>query len=621
MRAPVVLGCLLAVAACGEDGRSSAPLLNRCVQDIECTSARCDDSLGMCTQQSALIPYDYRVRVTPPTMTDAGTLATVSTARSTFRQSDDLGTIAVPRAVFARGSVRSAEGAAIEAELVFTPRDDNSIGGARSAFTRPRANEQSYVVQLEPSRSYDVLVYPRGPDSERYPPYAFELPMGTADLAQDFPYPTLQTLRGWIRDEYGTPAARGLRVKTRYRERLLATSSIGTIGADGAFAVQIPESVTTTPAEHVLALDLSGLSVGTAVLPDYAPRTLPQNVQIEFDLARRPSDDVWLMPRLPAPVLYVGSVEIAGLQNAPMDRSAVNAQLTFLSQFVPPPGDFDLRDADWCKFKLPGMPRETFRCTGHVTTNVGPDLFFSALLFPGEYQIVVAPSGTEPTPQRLATKLEEKRTVERQTDGLQSGQTIALSYASQFVGRVLSPSLRAMPSVAVSANALGIDDDLGDVALYNRSDRKNTEANGEALLAVDVGVYDLVAAPPEGSGFAWVLTYNRRIPAASSTNLLPQFSLKPELPIVLQGSALIAGADAGVPGANVDAYALVPDVTGGPDRAVRIAHTTTDRDGKFALLMPPCLQADCRANSDAGIGDAGATDAGATDAGAADAQR
>jgi hypothetical protein len=603
MRSPILLGALLALAACGDDGPSSAPLLNRCVQDFECTGGSKCDPLGICVQESALIAYDYRVRITPPAMTDAGTLATASTARSRLTQAEDLGALAIPRAVFARGSVRALDGTAIEAELVFTPRDDDS-SGRRSVFTRPTAGQHAFVAQLEPSRTYDVVVYPRGADSERYPPYAFELPMSAGDQTRDFTYPALRSLSGWVRDELGTPAPRGLRIKTRLRDRLLATSSIGTIGADGAFTIQLPEL--DDPSAHVLALDLSGMDLRTATLPEYAPRTLPQNVQIEFDLSKRPSGDVWVMPVLPPPVLYVGSVEVARLQNAPMDRSAVNAQLTLISDFAFPPVPNDQRQVDWCQLRLAGMPRDTFRCRAYVTTSVGPDLLFNALLLPGEYKIVVSPSGTAPTPQRLATKLEEDRTVRSQPDGLQSGDTLALNSASLFVGRVLSPSLRPMPSVVVSATALGVDDDLGEVALYNRSDRQSTQPNGEALLAVDVGVYDLVAAPPEVSGYAWVLSYNRRIPTASQTNLLPQFSLKPEPPVLLRGSAVIDG-DAGVEGASVDAYAFVPDVTGGPDRAVRIAHTTTDRDGNYALQMPPCLDTDCRAATDAGAArDAGA---------------
>ncbi len=597
-----VLGALLALGACADDSRSSAPLLNRCAVDMECTTRGtfCDQELGICVQGAASVPYDYQVQITPVAATDAGPLAAASTQRSTLTDAGMLATITVAPAVYARGSVLSAEGVAMEAELVFTPRDANALGGARSVFTRGA----TFEAQLEPGRTYGVLIYPRGADSAKYPPYSFELPMGPADQSASFTYPTLVSLKGHIKDENDRPPPNGLRVKTRLRNRLLASSSIGTVN-NGNFEVFLPQAALSAPAEHELALDLSGASLDGAALP--------QNVQIVFDMTKMRADGEWTMPVLPRTVLFSGTVESAQLMNASFNLATVNAQLTFISAFPLPPGNMNQSGVDWCQLRLPGAPRDTFRCSAYVSTSV-TDRQFAARLLPGTYDVVIAPSGAAPTLQRLATQIETGVKIQNQPDGMQSGNTFQLSPVTQYRIVVTSPGDRPMPSVVVSANALGVQADLPEVALYNRSDRQVTLYDGRTRLAVDIGYYDLLASPPEGTGFASVLLFNGRIaPTAQVSDpldidLLPGFALRPQLPVVMRGSAVVANGDK-VAQANVDAYALVPDVEGGPDRAVRIARTTTDRDGKFALQMPPRIGSDDLASSDGGVNDA-AADAG-----------
>jgi hypothetical protein len=583
------------LGACSDDARSLEPLLNRCAPTVECPrGTSCDRELGICVQDKAELPYDYRVQVTPTLVTDAGQLAVSTAPRATLADGGALLPITVARAVFVRGSVRAADGSkALEAELVFTPREVNSLGGAHSVFTRPGATGHSFDAQLEPDRTYDVVVYPRGADSEKFPPYTFELFMGTVDQSQDFTYPALVSLRGQVHDEDGSAPPPGLRIKTRYRDRLLATSSIGVLDVQGNFEVLLPQRVLDTPAEHELALDLSGV-------------VTPQNVQIAFDLAKRRDDDKWVMPVLPSPVRFTATVGRAQMP------SAVNAQLTFMSDFALPAGPNDQRPADWCQLRFPGAAKNTFRCSAYVTVNVGPDLPVAVQLLPGNYKIVIAPSDAASTEQRLATELRTDR-YESRPDGMPNALLFELSLAPRFSSTVRGAGNQPMPSVLVSANALGVRADLPEVALYNRSDRQTTLADGTATLSVDVGFYDLVAAPPDVSGYAWVLAFfNRRIAGPQQD---PEFTLRPQPPVLLRGSALGPGREP-VTQANVDAYALVPDLAGGPDRAVRIAHTTTDREGKFALQMPPRIGSDDDVMSDGGVADAGR----AADAGA-DAQR
>ncbi|HEX5657878.1 MAG TPA: hypothetical protein VFX59_11820 [Polyangiales bacterium] len=545
-------------------------------------------------QRRASIPYEYRVQITPTVTTDAGQLAVASTQRAMLGDAGVLPAIVVARAVTVRGSVRSADNAALEAELVFTPRDDNELGGARSAFTRPGADGPAFDVTLEPNRTYDVLVYPRGPDSFNYPPYTFELATATGEQVAPFQYGPLTSLSGTVRDENGEPAPRGARIKTRFRERLLASSSVGTIGDAGTFEVRLPQAVLDAPDGHELALDLSEVKV-------------PQNVQIAFDMSKLPQRGEWVMPVVPDPVLFTGTVEIADLKNVPFN--AVNAQLTFISKFPIPPGNMYQGNMDWCQLRRSPASKDTFRCSAYVPTNVDSELRIGIELLPGDYDIVIAPSGTAPTPQRLATAI-DSIDIQTQSDaGLAQGpNAYSLNAVTQYEITVNSPGNRPMPSVVVSANALGVRADLPEVALYNRSDSRSTVHDGKARVAVDTGVYDLIAAPPEDSGYAWVLAFNRRVdfpPPKPGEVTWPTYTLLPQLPVILRGSAVTADGSP-VAQANVDAYALVPDIERGPDRAVRIAHATTDREGKFALQMPPRIGSDDDVLNDAGVTDASA---------------
>jgi hypothetical protein len=590
MRPWLGLSVLVALGACSDNSRSTAPLLNRCDPALPCSGGTsCDPDLAICTNPTATIPYDYRVQVTPTGPSDAGVFAAATSSRTTLT---DAGQIAIQlaRVVTARGNVLSFDMQAMEAELVFTPRDDSSLGGALSVFTRPGEGGQVYEAQLEPNRTYDVLVYPRGADSERCPPFAGELQTGTVDESRNFRQEQeLTRLQGRIVDEDEVPAPANMRVKTRFRDRLLASSSIGTIGPQGNFEIWVPASVLAAPASHELALDLSGAVVNGHVIE--------QNVQIGFDLAEMPDNLVWTMPKLPTPVLLTGTVEMAQLQGR-----KVQAQLTFISSFELPTGNFQQRDADWCRLTLPRAPRDTFRCSANVSTTVEGDL--SIRLLPGQYDIVITPTGAADTQQDLTTLIKTETLRTQEDDGPNGPITLQLTPVGQFVGIVKGPGELEMPSVSVFANALRVEADLTSIALYNRSASEDTSYNGQAKLSIDVGVYDLLAAPPADSGYAWVLWFNRRIQDIAQP--IPtvvryrEFEMTSQAPVLLRGSARTTEGER-VAEANVDAYALVPNLEGGPDRPVRIAHTTTDRDGEFTLQMPPCIGSPDDLPSDGGM--------------------
>jgi hypothetical protein len=596
MRTRWALG-LLALLACADDNHSLAPLLNRCTQQFDCVHGTCDP-LGICTQSASTKPYDFRLQVTPPASSDAGLFAIRTTERITLDGSVALSEIQLAKAVFLSGRVLASDGAtALEAELVFTPRDPNALGGALSTFTGPDSTGRSFAIQLVPNRTYDVLVYPRGPDSAKFPPYSFEQTTGDADESHDFVYPALVELKGQIRQENDAGAPLGARVKTRWRDRMVASSSLAEIEAQGSFSVLAPQAVLDSPEKHELVLDLSESTFGRA--------PLPQNVQIVFDMSKPHSDGRWTMPVLPAPVVFSGSVEISALSNQSASSANVDAQLSWISDFAPPSGDDDKRQTDWCMLRLPGAPKDTFRCSAYVTSNVGADRQVEVLLLPGVYDVVITPLGSL---AQVLTPHRERYTIESQPiNGIQEGYTFMLNMVTYLAGKVTSASdSKPMPSVTVTARALGVRDGLPEIALYNRSSSQATDATGRFRLAIDVGVYDLIATPPEGSGYAWVLRTNGPLDGKRTQEL----GMHPQFPVLARGR-VVSPSDAGVAMATVNAYAMVPDLAGGTDRAVLIARTTTDSRGDFALQMPPRLGApEDDLPSDAGVGEEVPRDAG-----------
>jgi hypothetical protein len=585
----------LLLAACADDNRSLLPLLNRCTPVTDCgRGSSCDPELGICTLNNIGTPYDFRLRITPPQPNDAGLFAISTTDRITLDGAVKLPALQLAKAVFVSGRVLASDGATtLEAELVFTPHDENALGGELSVLTGPKAG---FSAQLVPNRSYDVMVYPRGPDSESFPPYSFQLATSANDDSHDFTYPALVALTGQVLQENDAGAPKGARIRTRWRDSFVASSSIGQIADQGKFSVLAAETVLSSPDDHELVLDLSELRFNGAVLP--------QNVQIAFDLSKRNASGRWTMPTLPPPVLFSGSVEISRLSDQPATSANVNAQLTWISDFTPPSGSDDKRQTDWCMLKQPGAPKDAFRCSAYVTSYVNEQQMANVFLLPGVYDVVVAPLGSV---AQLLTPHRETYTIQSQPiNGVQEGYTFQLDTLTLFAGKVQSPARQPMPSVSVSATALRVRDGLPEIALYNRSSSQLSDADGDFQLGVDVGVYDFIAAPPQGSGYAWVLRMNRRL-AGDKISLQ---GMKPQFPILAQGR-VISPTDAAVPMATVDAYAMVPNLAGGADRAVLIARTTTNTSGEYALQMPPYLGSpDDVDDSDAGVGEEVPLDAG-----------
>lgn len=589
MRSARMTACLIFLAAtlaCGSDNSNGRPALNRCAQDFECGKAdACSSELGICVHPSVARPYLAAVQVTPSNAAGGPILRRVTRGAELLTPSFNynLGVIRVQRVVTVRGAVLDDMGRTMEAEVAFAPSTRSYLVGGVSAFTQSagagQGAPQEFVASLDPGTGYDVTVFPLGKHSEQFPPATFALPPATGDVNVNFAYPRQGSLRATLVDENQKPANRDWKVRLRRKGTDVVTSSVGRVQDGGMFEIHAPVSVLTPDA---LAEQELVLEVGE--------RGDPRLVAIAFAGERLREGGTLVMPTIPAPVSYSCAVEIAELANESRDENTINADVTFVSTFAIPNESGDLRDRDWCRLRFPGSPQGTFTCSAMLTASISADRTVKAQLLPGDYQLFVAPTGDVTDKLRVATRNFQERVRTQPSGGTQEGQIFRLSRAKAFKGVVLSPQLRPMPAVTVTANALGLQRDLDPVALYNRTAAQVSDKRGGFELAVDLGYYDLLAVPPESSGYAWVLNYNRRIGDEDDSMITPLSAIAPQVPVLTSG-LLLTTDNKPVVGARVEAFAIVDnlDPARPGQRAVRIASTVSSAMGSFDLLLPQSI--------------------------------
>ena len=172
-------------------------------------------------------------------------------------------------------------------------------------------------------------------------------------------------------------------------------------------------------------------------------------------------------------------------------------------------------------------------------------------------------------------------TVELKSDT----QTLyAVQGAVQFKGLLTDEAGNPLPNMTVDSTALGINPGKRDIRSDNRSSTTTTDANGAFSVWLDSGYYDLVAEPPQGSGYSRIYFLNREVSAMrplSYSRDLPE-------PVVLTGQVLRQGTGKPMPGAGIQAYGMVTDLRGFA-RPVLIGSAIADEHGTYVLLLPPSL--------------------------------
>ncbi|AKF10413.1 hypothetical protein [Sandaracinus amylolyticus] len=544
------------------------PPMNACGEDADCGGSRCDREMGICVAETAA-PYAFNVQMVLPASIDEGRPALVTSSGSFAASGVDASIqIAVRAPVPVTGWVREGGTRPVEADVVFAPRTSVlvpvaprlsvSTPGVETAGMEPmRAHE--FATQLVPGLVYDVEVRPRGEDARRLAPTraVLELMGGQRYDVTLRPNEEHFRLAGTLVDLVGT-GHDGLEVRAIDETGRLVSSvaTTSTMGEDeGVFELFVDPAATnwrlvvSAPPAYQAAAAFPTITVDPAVL-----------------VYEGPTDDPRVRVLVPTPdqtgACFAGTVEM------PAGGAAVGATITLRSR--------QLED-DGTGLTGTFALQLTTSAGAAAGTPIGCSLAplppggFEARVLPGEYDIEIRPLEPE-----LGVYVEHRRITDDTV-----GPVFVLPERARLSGilqrsagePVFDARVRAVP-----LNAPLPGPRLDEASLLNRPNETITDPLGNFRLLLDVGVYDLIAEPAEGSGWPWVVRPAFAMAAREWTEVLDVGH-----PIAVRGQASFDDG-ALIAGAEITAYAIVGE------RAVPIGRATSDAEGRFLLLLPPELR-------------------------------
>ena len=592
---------LLALAVlCGAcNPSSSAPGSNRCASDDDCPAgSSCHDSLQICAAERPSDPYRVMLQVSDLGGKAGGLTQFTLAAREITGSSDD-NTLEVPTGTRVQGLVSARVDGKVRpviAQLSFVPRlgQSEQLVSPIVANSLPVAEgNANFSIILAPDRLYDVTIFPLGADSALFPPVRATF-ASEPSKKFNFQYGDLTVLEGQLEDEgHALQAGKWLRVRageplvsgpgeTFARDQVV--SSLAITGEDGAFSLRVLPGV----------LGMRAFVVEVSLTPEAPWGT---TIELQADRVAAMSKGKLVIPVVPAQVDLRESVETEPPPDDPTGGKRLpNADITFVSTFPVPEGEGAVNDRDWCKAKTLGDMLSPFVCKSQVTTVAGVTGEYRADLFPGDYQVYISPNRDDREGRARITTA-SVASVETQPGGQpQSGQVRQLPLALPGDGAVLDGQDRAIANavvnmlplkVSVPPDAQGSDagsvDPQGSVGLFNRSSADVTGEDGEFAFPVDRGVFDFVVRPPDESGYAWFIKPNRKVTEGFRTR-----AFRLPAPVVMTG--VVTSAGSALSSARVDAYTFVRDpATASQERAILIATTTSDEQGRYTLRLPPSV--------------------------------
>ncbi len=524
----------------------SLHVANRCAADVDCSGgAHCDMSNAMCVQEPTL-SYDLWLEVAPPNDPTGQPITPVALGPYTMFAGPI--PLPVPRQITARGTVRR-DGVPVSAQITFTPAA-NSPTGTRSVttLTMPAAG-YDFQASLPSRGAYDVLVEPVGEFRATVPPFRASgmmgLTVGVADQAIQIVLPTNEThVAGTLVDSEGHGIGE-YEVLAVDRASGVLVSSIATVTPEGTLAGAFSIALaTSTPFDLVIRPTPTRQMAG--LVPTY-------HVRPEVLLPDSEGHVAILVPSTVPAVHWTGTVEYPETRGM---RPVANAVIQLHSD--------DVADSTT---GVIGSLDSTL-----VTDSEGR---YAGDVLPGTYTVTVTPS----TDDELGV-LREQRTF----DGSLVGHVLRLPLRTVLGGTVQSPDgdlvrdahIRATPTGGSLAGLVN-----PEIARLARPSTALSGAMGDFRLDLDVGVYDLVVEPPEGSGFAWTVVLDYGI--GGSTATLADV-MQVEAPVVVESE--LVWADGGeLANAEVRAFAITPD-----RRAVMVGRTTADAHGHARMLVPASLE-------------------------------
>lgn len=567
-----LLALLTTAQGCGLsiDPPPSAPS-NACGSDSECgANGRCHPELRICYGEPTEA-YAYTVQIVLPASAEEGRPALVTSAGPlSASRGDASAELLVRHPVPVVGWVR-VEDTPVEADVIFAPRARTIVPtsprvavstpgiSALGGGTTPR--DHDFATYLVPGTTYDVEVRPRGEDARRLAPFRHVLDLDVPQRHDITLRPTADHFRlaGTLVDLAGR-GQDGLEVRAIDGAGRLVSSVATTMtieGDPGHFELFVDPDVTewvlrvSAPPGYESGAAFPTITVDPAVLVYEGPADDPQ-VRV-------------LVPSPESGVCFAGTVELPEGGGA-----AVGATITLRSRELRADATGLAGSYSIQLTSATGQPERDLRPVG-CSLAILPPGGFEARVLPGEYDVEVRP--LEPS---LGVYLEQ-RTIEDDTVGpvLELPARALLSGMMQrSAGEpVFDARVRAVPLNTVLPGLRTFE-----AALLNRPNETLTDPHGNFRLPLDVGVYDLIAEPPEGSGFPWVVRPAFAMAAREWTEVLDV-----RQPIVVRGSATY---DDGAPvaRAEISAFAVVGEP--GAERPVPIGRAVTDTDGEYVLLLP-----------------------------------
>ncbi len=544
-RLAALLLTMVAMSGCSLIVDSNTPrVTNHCAGDVDCSAgAHCDATMAMCIQDPSL-PYDLWIEVVPPSVSSVSTSTPVDLGPyTTFSGSIPL---VVPRQVSVRGTVRrdNAAGMPVSAQITFTSTDPDPIG-TRSISTRTTTTgDVDYVISVPSHGTYDVLVEPLGDSRATVPPYRYTgVTVGMMDMALQIGLPTSglpSPINGTLVAAAGNTAD-GFEVLAVDRTSGALVSSVATTTADGSFTLYL--AATSAPFDLVIrpssTRQMSGLAPTYRVHPEVLLPDSSDHVHV-------------LIPAVVAPIEWAGTVEWPASRGM---HAVAGAAMQLHSE--------DVVDA-------------TTGVIGSLDLSLTTDDMgrYAGMVLPGTYTVTITPS------------TDEELGVFSETRDLHTaliGQVFNLPLRTVLSGTVESPDgdlmrdahVRATPTGAALA---GITNP--DVARLARPATALSGPMGDFRLELDVGVFDVVVEPPDGSGFAWTVDLGYGV--GGSTATLADV-MQVDAPVVVESD--LTWLDGGtLANAEVRAFAITSD-----HRAVMVGRTTSDTHGHARMLVPATL--------------------------------
>ncbi|MGF1466081.1 MAG: hypothetical protein ACFCGT_08095 [Sandaracinaceae bacterium] len=576
MRASTVLGVAAAalLGGCGQLGPGAMAPVNQCRADGDCVGGVCDVERGMCVAGADdplavllhVVPSSEPFGLNPVSYTFGPVDATVPAGPE----------LELPLGTRITGRVRhGAE--LVTADLTFTlmPELEGEVPtrvrvqSSAEALGEVDGRPTNVVAQLQAGRTYDVRVEPTGEWRSRVPPQyrtiqtpedpvlVPNLVFETGGAEQD----PLVELAGVVLDPFGEPEA-GVTVTCLDRESGRLLSSIGVTGEDpergpGYFKVFLPPYTTDwvlqvrATSERTFAGDL---------LPTFevAPDFIAVNADDELTVQS---------PAAPTVIRYQALVEAPATEGAGFAgvEPVPNAQVVLRSR---------------------GIEDATTGLLGTYRTTVTTDDsgVFEAQVLPGAYDVVI-------TPQERAWGVLYQEVVIDPPAGRDEvvGQLFTLPARTRYLATVEAPDGEPVAGATVRAEVRSPGDlaeALGEASRFARSVESTTDELGHVELGLEVGRYDLIVLPPDGTNFPWRIETDLAIDGTEDRR---EEVLALDEPVVLAGRArhlLQSESERRPVEGLVRAFGFVAEPDG-DRRTVLLGEGATDAEGRFELLLSP----------------------------------